>query len=421
MPLLRGAIGTAGQVLRGNTNYILLLSGQITSATGERIALLAVSWWILEETGRPELLAVAMMFSTLATVFLSPVAGILADRLNRVFILVATDAFRGVVMLGLAYLQITGGLTLPILYGGMVLTGAATALFTPTSTALIPNIVSRDRLIQANSAFQTGNHVAGFAGYAAGGLVLYAMGVSGSFVVCGLAYMVSAAWEALIRIPFVRPSRQPGFLLQLREGLTYVLSQSIILRMFLAFGFINFFSSPLSPVLIPSVVKEVLGLGQVHLGLATSAVVGGVLVSSIALGIWGHRVRAKGQILLISLLVIGAGIFGMGMTLSEMFLAAAGRWGAFSFFVALGFITGLAAGAVNISITTYMQETVPDAKRGRVFGLTTTMALGVQPAAAGFVALLLGYLSESSILVFGGFAVSLAALYLVRSPGISKI
>ena len=417
----RGMPQVFRHVLTGNPNYLLLLSGQVVSSMGERVALVAVSWWILEITGRPELLAVAMMFSTLSTVFLSPVAGILADRFHRVRILVFTDLVRGMVMVSLAYLEWTGALTLVILYAGMGITGAATALFTPTSTALVPNIVGRTRLVQANSMFQMSTTLAGVVGPALGGVVLLTGGVAGSFLVTGLAFALSAVWEALIRVSFRPAASHPSVWDQLGEGFRYVASHRLILRMFMTFAFINFFSTPLSPVLVPSVVKSVLEMSQLHMGFALSAMFGGIMASSLVLGLFGHHIKTKSRILLGALLVIGLGLAGMGVSVSGPMISGLGLTGAYALFVSLGFVTGLAVGVANINITTFMQETVPDAKRGRVFGLTTTMALGIQPAAAGFVALILGYMDEAVILSLGGMAVALGAIYLSRSPEIREI
>jgi MFS family permease len=211
---------TDGSLLR-NTRFLQLWVGQGISFVGDAVSTIALVVLMVQITGSASAVGgvlVARLLPTLA----SPLAGVLADRLDRRVVLVASDLVRAALVLGLVFARDP-----VVIYILAFLMGSARTLFNPTIRAAFPRVVGRGDLTRANALISGTFSVSETAGPALGGLLVATVGVEAAFVLDSVTYLVSAAF--LSRIPLPRPPREEdaGFGRELKAGFGYLASSRV--------------------------------------------------------------------------------------------------------------------------------------------------------------------------------------------------
>src|SRR5919199_1425970 len=196
-----------------NARFLRLWIGQGTSFLGDAVSMVALVVLVVQVTGSASAVGGALIARLLPTVA-SPLAGVLADRLDRRLVLVASDLVRAALVLGLVFARDLG-----TIYVLIFLMGLARTLFHPTIRAAFPSVVGGGDLTRANALISGTFSVAETAGPALGGLLVATVGVDAAFVLDAATYLVSAALLSLIPLP--RPQREEegaGFGQDLKAG-----------------------------------------------------------------------------------------------------------------------------------------------------------------------------------------------------------
>jgi len=340
---------TGGSLLR-NTRFLQLWVGQGISFVGDFVSTVALVVLIVQITDSATAVGgvlVARLLPTLA----SPLVGVLADRLDRRAILVASDLARATLILAVIFTR-----DIVVLYVLVFLMGLARTFFNPTVRAAFPSVVGGGDLTRANAIISGTFSVSITVGPAIGGLLVATVGVNAAFVLDAVTYLISAAF--LSRIPLPRPQsseEDEGFLGELRTGFGYLtgarLPLAIVVGSFLTILAIN--------TTIPAEVflaKETFGAGNAGYGLLVSLWGGGTVLGSILMAVLGDRYRLM-PFYFLSIFVGGLALMGTG--LAPVFALALGAL----------VIEGICTGIDNVSTDTILQNTVPDAFLGRVFSV----------------------------------------------------
>jgi MFS family permease len=186
-------------LLRENPAFARLYAAQLVSFAGDWFATVALLGLALELTGLAGLAALVLVLQTGGFAVASPIAGILADRLDRRRLLIAADLARVPVALGFLLARDEGSLWVAFACVALLAVGAA--LFEPTSSAALPNLVDRRRLAEANVLIGSAWGTMLAVGAGLGGLVAVALGRDVAFVVNAASFALSAALIWGIRIP----------------------------------------------------------------------------------------------------------------------------------------------------------------------------------------------------------------------------
>ena len=177
-------------ILRTNRNFRLLFVGQTVSQLGDWFNSVAVFALLLDLTGSATAVAWMMIVQFLPMAVVGPIAGVVVDRVDRRRLMIATDIFRGISVLGLLLVRTREQVWLA--YVVMALTVTGSAFFEPARTATIPNVTSKEELMPAN-ALSSATWAAMLAiGASIGGLVTAIAGREIAFVINGVSFFVSA-------------------------------------------------------------------------------------------------------------------------------------------------------------------------------------------------------------------------------------
>jgi MFS family permease len=338
-----------GDSLLRNVRFLRLWVGQGISFVGDAVSMVALVVLIVQITGSATAVGGALVARLLPTLA-SPLAGVLADRLDRRVVLVASDLARAMLTLGLIFVR-----DLIFLYVLVFLMGLARTIFNPTIRAAFPSVVGGGDLTRANALISGTFSVSETVGPALGGLLVATIGVNAAFVLDSVTYLVSAAF--LFRVPLPRPRRDDdgNFARELKAGFTYLagarMPLAIVLGSFLTMLTIN--------TTIPAEVflaKETFDAGVAGYGLLVGLWGGGMVLGSALIAALGDRAN------LLRLYFLG--IFTSA-------LALVGTSFSPTFVLALGALTmaGIANGVDDVAANTILQKRVPDALLGRVFAV----------------------------------------------------
>jgi len=345
----RGVDSTNDSLLK-NTRFLRLWIGQGTSFLGDAVSMVALVVLVVQITGSASAVGGALVARLLPTLA-SPLAGVLADRLDRRLVLVASDLARAVLVVGLVFAT-----NLATIYVLVFLLGLGRTIFNPTVRAAFPSVVGGGDLTRANALIGGTFSVSETAGPALGGLLVATVDVDAAFVLDAATYLISAAMLSLIPLP--RPEREEeeaGFGEDLRAGFAYLARSrvplAIVLGAFLTVLTIN--------ITIPAEIflaKRTFDADNAGYGLLVGLYGGGMVLGSALMVALGDRVR------LLPLYFFG--VFGMALALLGTGLSP-------TFGLALGalVVAGIANGTENVTTDTILQKRVPEAFLGRVFSV----------------------------------------------------
>ncbi|MEW8986835.1 MAG: MFS transporter, partial [Bacillus sp. (in: firmicutes)] len=132
-------------------NFFLLWQGQLVSTLGDSIYEIALTFWILYETGSPGLMGALLATSLLPKVLISPFAGVIVDRTDRRKMIILMDFIRGVCILFVGIAAIFGFLEIWMAFVAGIILGGCAAFFNPAVTSTIPDIVPTSQIVQASA------------------------------------------------------------------------------------------------------------------------------------------------------------------------------------------------------------------------------------------------------------------------------
>jgi len=180
-------------------NYSLLWSSQLISQIGNWALLAALPFLVFQLTG--SILATGIMFivEVIPSILLGSVAGVFVDRWNRRWTMIGANVFRGLLLLLL--LTFRSAEQVWVVYVIAFFASVANLFFSPANNALLPQLVTKDELVSANSLDALGENVARNVGPALGGVLLAAAGMAVVALVDVGSYLIGAGLIFLIQGP----------------------------------------------------------------------------------------------------------------------------------------------------------------------------------------------------------------------------
>lgn len=378
-----------------NLSFTLLVQGQVVSAIGDVFYRTALGFWILAETGSSALMGTVMAASIVPAALLGPFAGVVVDRTNRKWMIVAMDGARSAPIIVIAVMAFLGQLELWMVFAGSIFVGAGDAFFRPAVMSSIPDIVPQRDLLRANSAFGAIDPIAGVVANALAGIIYAAFGAPVMFLVNGVSYLLSALSEIPIRIPHhVRDrEREPGaFWKELREGFDFVRTNRAVRLLFLNVGTLNFFLTMGGVLMLPYFDASP-QFGPVTYGTTMALMTAGAIAGLVVLSI--VRIPAHRRFTVFAVCSV-AFAFARAFVLQFEVLPA---------IFAFAIVAGVTVSIINSFIGTIMQTIVPAAVRGKVFALLGTSATALIPLGMATGGILAEWFPVRSILPVTGAVV----------------
>jgi MFS family permease len=365
---------------------------------GTWMQLVALGYLVYSQTRSTTAVGLVAAADGIPALVLSPVGGLLADRLPRRRVLLATHTLLACAAATLGTLVLTGHASLAAILVVACVLGAADAIDLPARQALIGDLVERDLIVSAVALGSVVLSTTRIVGPSLAGIVIGVAGPGACFMVLALAYLAPIAVLLLV-IPDLRPvprETRATAISDIVAGFRLVRTDPLLRGIFVVSAVLVLLGAsfmPYMPVLVTTMLH-----GDAHvLGLLYSAggiggLLGGALLATI--GRTGRRNR---------MLVAG----GIAYAVSLYSLVHSRM-----LFVSLFAVVGVAFAfvAINTSMTTLLQTDVDPAVRGRMFGLYAMCTAGLFPLGT----LLYGSLSHVVDLFtavgYGGIAVGVVTV-----------
>ncbi len=310
-----------------NRDYRLLWFGQSISQIGTMMRLAAIGWQIYLLTHDPLQLGVVGLFRVVPLVACSLIGGSAADAVDRRKLLLVSETLLLLCSAALAFVTLSGMVTVWWIYGITALGAAVNAFERPAYSALVPALIPREQLPSAISLNTLNFQVATVIGPGLGGVMIALIGVQGVYWLDAFSYLVVLAALFLIHFRPVARSTQKISLQAALDGLRFVWSNKILVSTMLLDFFATFFAS--ATTLLPIFATDVLHTNEVGFGILSAAqAIGAVITSLIMAWLNVGRIRKPGIILLIAVVLFSlfTVLFGYStsLPLSVFFLALIG-------------------------------------------------------------------------------------------------
>jgi len=388
------------RALLRNGPFTRYIAGEAISMTGTWMQVMAQGWVMASLTQRAVMLGMVNFAMGIPMIALSLVGGTLADRYSKRNILLLTQVAQIVCAVTLGALVATGHVRIWQIIAIAFMLGISAAFEMPAASALIPELVGKDRIATAVGIDRAIFHGTRLIGPALAGYVMAKFGTAAAFYANAFSFVALIAALVSIRLPAAaaagdEPHRRGG----IKAGFTYVRSDKPTLAMIALLAATVIFVFPCFSVILPLYAKNILQIGPDKLGLLMGiSAIGGLTGSVGLLGIPQQRRRG---VLLVAIVGIAAGLTGLAT--AQRFAVAAGS------LVLLTLGVSTLGGLTN----TIVQERAPGPMRGRVSAIVGLSFFGLMPfAGLGLTSLADGIGIRLAMLVASGsyFAVALAVL-----------
>jgi predicted MFS family arabinose efflux permease len=350
----------SGLLLRGD--FARLWWGGLISMIGNWMLGAALPAYVFLTTRSIPAASLMFLASVLPGILFGSLGGVVADRFDRKRLMVALNLAAALSLLPLLLLQ--PGMLWPV-YLAAALRAIVSLPLGPAEDALLPSLVGRDNLVQANALNALNNNIARLVGPSVGGILVATWGLNAVVIADVATFVVAALFIAGIGAQgAARTTARRLVSQELREGLSTVLASPALRVLVLSVALMTIGEGVFGVLLAPFVTGVLGGdataYGWVLSAQAVGGIAGGTLVAR-------HARRLQPSTLL------WAGAIGLGLVDLAIFLYPL-FWQSVIPAIALMVLAGVPASAGGAGWSTLVQRHAPDEVRGRVFGVTGQIA-----------------------------------------------
>lgn len=360
-------------------DFIIMVAGQIISILGSALLRFALSLFVLDITGRADLFAVLFAISSLP-VLLTPFGGAIADRFNRRNLMVLFDFISSGIVLIFFIVLLTDNHSVLWIGLVMVLLSFISAMYTPAVMASIPLLVSEQKLEQANGIVNGVQALAGVTAPVLGGILYGMLGLKLLVIVSGLLFFFTAIVEMFMTIPFVKRSYDghlmPTLIKDMKEGFTYVVKQTFILKCTLLAALLNLLLTPLFIVGVPIILRVTMKSSDTLYGIGMGIIDFATILGALTMGYFAKKLRI--HTLYIWVLMSAFLVIPMAMSVLPRALQI-GYYPSYSLFIGCALIIAMMMTIISIYVMTLVQKKTPNEQLGKVMAIMMAVSQCMAP------------------------------------------
>ncbi len=395
-------------------DFTLVVIGQIISLFGNAIIRFALPLYLLNQTGSSALFGTITAVSFIPSILLSPIGGIIADRIHKRNIMVALDLFTAILIAGFGLLL--GKIDLiPLLTVTMMLLYGIAGAYQPSVQASIPALTEPQNYVKANSIINTISSFSALIGPVLGGILYSTYGLSPLLWISAACFLFSSILEIFIQIPHAKQSFSGSIWRIVKndfgESMQFVRKDKpIIFKVVLVVCGINLFLSAMIVVATPYLITEVLDftpdLANKLFGFSEGAFALGGLSGGILAGLCAKKLTLQKA----GNLLVAAALLILPMGCSLMLLSSA--W--VNYFIITGcfFFLMIFSTLFSVQMMAFVQHQTPQHLIGKVMSVIITLSICAQPLGTALYGLAFDFCkgSEWIVVVFAGMVSLLIAM-----------
>lgn len=388
----------------------LFLATQTISLFGTALVQYAITWHITLTTQSGSMMTIAIVCGFLPTFFLSPFAGVWADRYNRKRLIMISDSAIALTTLIMALLFMAGNESLWLLFVMSAIRALGSAVQTPAVGAILPQLVPEDQLTRVNGINGSIQALIMLVAPMASGALLGMVPLSTIFfidvVTCFIAVSTLFLFLRVKDHDRMQKAQEGGYFGDLREGVRFIATHPYLKQFFIFSGFFFVLVAPaafLTPLQVArSFGDQVWRLVAIEITFSVGMMLGGLLIAS-----WGGF-RNKIHSMTLSGVVMGASTAAFGVVPS--------------FWIYLSFMSifGLALPLFNTPSTVLLQDRVDKDFTGRVFGVFGMISSSMMPMGMLVFGPMADKVAIEWIMLVTGALLMLLSLMLLKNKALLK-
>ncbi|MHA1914319.1 MAG: MFS transporter [Promethearchaeota archaeon] len=369
-------------------SYMLFWSGQLFSLLGSMVVFFVITFWVADVYGDPVISAFSSFLFILMMTICMPIAGVIADRVNKKKLILVVDSLQAFTTFLLIMFFQFNLANIWIVYIFISLRSVFQAFHVPTVNAIIPTMVPKDKLSRINGVNYLFTGVVQLFAPFLGALLMIFFSVYMIFWIDIVTFFIALLPLLLITIPSVKQinhsekaGEKSSFIREFKLGFKALKLVPGLIIMIVLSMFLNFLIRPVDSLMALFII-DVHGGGAVHIAFSQMVFTGGMIAGAILTSLkknWNNKMR----VIFISIMVALIGYMTFAVAPSGSFLIV-GLGGA---------ILGFNMPIINSLYQTFLQTTVPADKLGRVTSIDHTLSSLISPFGSllsGPLALLLG-------------------------------
>lgn len=381
---------------------VLFIASQTISLFGSSLVQYAIMWYITLKTQSGVMMTIYIICGFLPTFFLSPFAGVWADRYNRKTLIMLSDSVIALATLVLAVLFLLGYNMLWLLFVIAAVRALGTAVQMPAVGALLPQIVPEDKLTKVNATNGSIQALVMLVSPMLSGALLTMATIEAIFFID----VITAAIAVMVLFLFLHvpvhakalDKRPMTYFSDMRAGFLYIKNHEYIKSFFIFCAGFFFLAAPasfLTPLQVTrSFGSDVWRLTAIEISFSIGMMMGGVIMAS-----WGGF-KNKIHTMTLSSLVIGVCTFALGVV------------PVFWIYLVFMMAVGIAIPVFNTPSTVLLQEKVEPDFMGRVFGVLIMISSTMMPLGMLLFGPLADIIKIEWLLIVTGLLLSLQGFFL---------
>lgn len=398
-----------------NKNFIIVVIGQIISLFGNAIQRFCMSLYILDLTGSAAIFSRILAISIIPYILFAPLAGLLADTVNRKKIMVYLDLFSTVLMAIYGSILISGRDNTIIVGSVMFTLSIIYTLYSPSVTASIPQIVEKDKLASANGIIQQVAAVVNLVGPIVAGLLYSFVGIKTIVIINAISFLIAAILEIFLDIPDLEVKEKFknhifDSLKEMKKSFIYLKEKKkVVLGIIVSYGLTNIFVVPLLSVVSPYFIRIKLNMSASVFGFIEAIFVLGMVLGGLLITFKPKMFKMKEIHKTMYPMVIAIIIMGV-----STYLTGSNKIAVLGLYAIGGLLIMLSLSLSNVLSLTYVQQEVRLDMLGKVSAFSTAVATAsIAPGQLIYGQLIENNLSLYNILILT-FVLSIGVVMFIK-------
>ncbi|NWK71860.1 MFS transporter [Bacillus paramycoides] len=406
----KSALEGSGKPLLKNTNFLFLWAATLFSSFALAFFTFSQTWYIAKTLNLEASLGIVFVALSVPRLVFMIVGGAVADKFPKKNIMFYSNIIRAILVATILTWFIVGDVTLYTFALFALFFGLADAFFWSADGSILPELVEKSRLTQANSLTQMTNQGSVILGPVLGGILIKFTNYETIFSITILLLIIAAI--LVQKIQFTVPEKteaDKGMFTSIKEGISYVKESPFLSTFLICSAFLNLFLIGPMQVGFPLLVKNVLHGDSLQFSYLEAAVGGGMAIGAVIVGLKNIN-RRRGLFCIIMMLL--SGVFFLSINFSTVLWQA----------LLAGMFYGITIAMAIVPLMAMIQSTVKEEMMGRVMSLLMLSSMGFIPLSYAFTSLALGIgIPIVTVMKSGAIAVIVFVLFVaIRVPVVRK-
>ncbi|MCU4991826.1 MFS transporter [Bacillus cereus] len=406
----KSALEGSGKPLLKNTNFLFLWAATLFSSFALAFFTFSQTWYIAKTLNLEASLGVVFVALSVPRLIFMIIGGAVADKFPKKNIMFYSNIIRAILVATILTWFIVGDVTLYTFALFALFFGLADAFFWSADGSILPELVEKNRLTQANSLTQMTNQASVILGPVLGGILIKFTNYETIFSITILLLIVAAI--LVQKIQFTMPEQQntdKGMFTSIKEGILYVKESPFLSTFLLCSAFLNLFLIGPMQVGFPLFVKNVLYGDSLQFSYLEASVGGGMAIGAVIVGLKNIN-RRRGLFCIIMMLL--SGVFFLSINFSTVLWQA----------LLAGMFYGITIAMAIVPLMAMIQSTVKEEMMGRVMSLLMLSSMGFIPLSYAFTSIALAVgIPIVAVMKSGAIAVIVFVLFVaIRVPVVRK-